>query len=328
MPADPIGVVRRELLVRHLDAWIPYALHRSRRATFVQAYDGPDAGLADAALRAFAGFADLMRGRRVAVLVLTADTDDLAVRLGQVQAELPAEVSVHPVPGGVDRLPVALRAAGAAGAPLLAYLDVRHGPTPPAATLAPVGAGRPAEVLLALGGPARTSWAGSPGESSGESAGSLGDWLAEATGLPLATEVELVAGGAGDPAGAAELLAFATSAGRRLDGFKDALWAVDEYAGVRYRDPADQEGHLLDISLDPHPGPLRRDLLARLEKVGRCSVTELRLFTATRTVYRAADTNRALTALLTAGQVTREPADGRLTGDVIVSPADGSGADV
>lgn len=323
MPADPIGVVKRELLVRQLDAWLPYALHRSRRATLALAHSGPDHGTVEAALRVVPDFADLLWGRRLAVLVLTGGI------LGGVPAGLPAElppgVTVHPVAGGVDRLPVALRAAGAAGAPLLAYLDAGHGPAPAAVTLAALATGRPAEVLLALGGPARDGWRRPPGPD-----GTPHRELAAETGLALATEVELVADGtaAQAPGGSgerSELVAFATSAGRRLEAFKDAMWAVDEYAGVRYRDPGDPVGHLLDISLSPHPGPLRRELLARLAEVGAATVAELREFTMTRTVYRAADANRVLTALVAAGQLGREPPHGRLGGDVVVARAGADG---
>lgn len=331
MPLDPIGAVRRELLVRHLEAWLPYALHRSRRATFVLACPGTDAGTAEAALRVLVEFADLLRGRRLAVLVLTEEVDALAVRLRAVQSELPAGVTVHPVPGGIDRLPVALRAASAAGAPVLAYLVAGHGPAPTSDALAALTSARPAEVMLALGARARAERGSrARAERDGRPGPDGSPWraMAEELGLSLVTEVELVAagpaGGPGDPE-TAELVVFATSAGRRLDAFKDAMWAVDEYAGVRYRDPGDPRGHLLDISSDPHPGPLRRGLLARLARVGPATVTELRQFTATRTVYRAADTNRALTALLTVGQVSRDPAHGRLAGDVLVTLVDAGG---
>ncbi len=77
----------------------------------------------------------------------------------------------------------------------------------------------------------------------------------------------------------------------------------------------------MDISLAPNPAPLRRELLAHLAAVGERSVTQLRHFTLTDTVYRAGDTNRALTALLTAGAVTRHPEQGRLAGDVLITPA-------
>ncbi|MFY1669868.1 hypothetical protein ACN27G_07885 [Plantactinospora sp. WMMB334] len=339
MSGDPIGVVKRELLVRQLDSWAPAALHRSRRATFVQAYAGDDGGAVEAALRVFADFADLLRGRRMTALSIgRLDDGSLAARHATVESELPAGLTAHLMPGGVDRLPVALKAAGAAGAPIFTYLDGAGGVVPDGgavpdggngaapegsgntgpeggsdggvpgrAVLAAVAAGRPGELLLALDPPA---WSGAD----------LRRRLTEA-GLPLVTEVELVtdAPARSEVLTRSEVLVFATAAGKRLDAFKNALWAVDEYAGVRYRDPGDPEGHLLDISLSPHPGPLRREILARLATVGAASVTELRQFTAERTVYRPADTNRVLTALLAAGLVSRDPEAGRLGGDVTIT---------
>src|SRR5207237_6032637 len=96
---------------------LPGALHRSRRATLALAYAGDDDGGAEAALRVVAGFTDRLRGRRLTVLVL-GESADLPARLGPVEATLPADVAVHVVPGRPDRLPVAVKAAGAAGAPL------------------------------------------------------------------------------------------------------------------------------------------------------------------------------------------------------------------
>ncbi|MFG2055256.1 hypothetical protein ACGFI9_14615 [Micromonospora sp. NPDC048930] len=287
--------VLRELLVRQLDHWLPGALHRSRRATLALAYAGNDSGGAEAALRVVAEFADRLRGRRLTVLVLAGGAE-LPARLGAAEAALPADVAVHVVPGHPDRLPVALKAAGAAGAPLLAVVD---GADPDPALLAAVAGGRPAELLLvtAPGGPVRPALT--------------------AAGFPLVTEVELVPADGGP----ARLLAYGTGSDKGLEALKDALWAVDEYAGVRYRDPADPAGRLLDISLAPDPGPLRRELLAELTRSGPRTVTELRRFAATSTVYRAADANRALTSLLASGAVTREPEHGRLGGDVVVSAA-------
>ncbi|HEY0698096.1 MAG TPA: hypothetical protein VGD43_09845 [Micromonospora sp.] len=299
MPTDPIGTVKRELLVRRLESWAPGALGRSRRLTFAQAYSGADQGAAEAALRVFVEYADRLRGRRVSVLTLAPAHDDLVTRLGAVEAELPAEVSVLLVPGPVDRLPVALRAAGAAGAPVLAYLDASDGPAPDPDALAAVAAARPGELLLALGPRAR--------------AGFDHRTALEAAGFPLVAGIELVAGDD------TQLLALGTSAGKALDAFKDALWEVDEFAGVRYRDPRDPHGHLLDIATEPHPGPLRRELLARLVRYGPDTVTELRRFTAAETAFRASDTNRALAGLLAAGQVSRSPEHGRLGGDVLIT---------
>jgi hypothetical protein len=283
------GVVR-ELLVRYLDAWTPGAVHGARGATFAHGWTGtPDAAATEAALRVFAEFADRLRGRRLTVLLVGPSAIEVARPLADIQAEIgtPPELSVHAVEGELDgNLPVALKAAGAAGAPLLAHLDGAG----PAAVQA-VAAGKPAEVLLVS-----------------SSTRELPD-----PPFPLTAHVELV----NDEA---RLVTFATTQGKSLEAFKNALWAVDEYAGVRYRDPRDPEGHLLDISLNPHPGPLRRELLAHLEAAGGRSVTDLRQFTLTHTVYRAADTVRVLTALLSAGAVTRTPERGRLSGDVVISP--------
>jgi hypothetical protein len=308
MSAAQIAAVRRELLVRYLDAWTPMALHRSRRVTFAQAYAGDDGGTPEATLRVFGEFADLLPGRRLTVVVVVATADaGLAGRLDAAQRELgtPPELGVHVVAGDFTRLPVVLAAAGAAGAPVLTVLDAADGPAPAPATLAALGVGRPAEVLLALGDRARAE---------------LDPRVAlRNCGYQLVTDVELV------DDGHAELVAFGTSSGKSLDAFKNAMWAVDEYAGVRYRDPRDPAGHLLDISLNPHPGPLRRELLAQLESAGRSTVTELRQFTTTETVYRAADTTRVLTALLSAGLIARNPAHGRLSGDVVITPVPAAG---
>jgi hypothetical protein len=285
-----IAGAMRELLVRYLDAWTPGAVHGARGATFAYGWAGtPDEATAEAALRVFAEFADRLRGRRLSVVLVGPAPGALAARLDAVQAELgtPPQLSVHPVDGPLDeRLPAALKASGAAGAPLLAFLD-GAGP----ASLAAAGAGKPAEVLLISG------------------TGEL-----PTPPMPLTAHVELVGGGDG-----ARLVTFATTAGKALEAFKNALWAVDEYAGVRYRDPRDPEGHLLDISLSPHPGPLRREILAHLGTAGARTVTELRQFTLTQTVYRASDTVRVLNALLAAGTVTRDPERGRLGGDVVIA---------
>lgn len=306
--AGPIDEVVRELLVRRLDAWGPAALQRSRRATFVQAFGGAGTGTAEAALRVFDEFTDLLRGRRLSVVTVAADAAALGPALDAVYRELdaPSTLGVHTLPGDLSAVPVALRAAEAAGAPVFGFLDATSGPGPAPAALAAVAGGKPGEVLMVLGPAARAGFAHR-------------DALA-AAGFPLVADVELV--GADDVV----LVVFATGQGKSLDAFKDAMWAVDEYAGVRYRDPRDPEAHLLDISLRPHPGPLRRELLAHLATVGSASVADLRRFTVSETVYRAADTTSVVTALLKAGHVTRTPEAGRLSGDVLIAKAQVAGS--
>jgi hypothetical protein len=286
--------VTKELLVRYLDTWTPGALHGAKRATFAQVWAGaPDVDAAEAALRVFAEFADRMRGRKLAVVLLAPSGPALLSRLDAVQKELdtPPALAVHAVDGSPEVLAAALKAAGAAGAPLFCAIDTDTVPPLDAVT-----AGRPAELLLVT--PA-------------------GGWIEQRKalrdkGFTLTTGVELVEGEA------ARLVCFATSSAKSLEAFKNALWALDEYAGVRYRDPTDPDQHLLDISLNPHPGPLRRELLAHLASVGECSVTDLRHFTLTDTIFRASDAVRAVTALVSAGTVVRTPERGRLSGDVLV----------
>jgi hypothetical protein len=290
-----IAGVTRELLVRYLETWAPAVLSGSRRATFALSWSGPaDIDTAEATLRVFAEFADLLGKRRLSIVVTAPETAELSDRLRRVVAELglPPALSVNAVAGHADALlPVALTAARAAGAPVLAYLETAG--EPPIATVA---AGKPAELLLATG---------------------AGGWPdcrenLRAAGFPVTAAVELVDGVD------TRLLAFATTALKHLEAFKNAMWAVDEYAGVRYRDPHDPDGHEMDISLNPHPGPLRRELLEYLASGTERSISELRHFTLTETVYRTSDATRVLTALLTAGTLTRTPERGRLSGDVMV----------
>jgi hypothetical protein len=175
--------------------------------------------------------------------------------------------------------------------PILAHLD---GPAP-APLLAALGAARDGELLLVtppVGGRARADL--------------------HAAGFGYVVAVELV-----DAAGTAQLLRFATSASRSLERFKDELWAVDQYAGIGYRDPAEPGTEPLEISYEPHPGPLRRALLAHL-RAGPRSVSELRELALAGTLYRPADVGRALSPLLARGEVTRAPERGRLTGATVI----------
>ena len=249
-------------------------------------------------MRVLAEQSDLVRGRELSMVATGDDLGALTGRLNALQqvSGAGAGLAVHTISGGTDgRLPVGLKAIGAQRVPLLGFLDAASASEPPApSTVAALTAGKPAEVLLVL----------APGEPAEP----------YRAGWPLFTQVELAVS---DEPG--ELLVFGATAGKSLESFKDALWAVDEFAGVRYRDPGDPDRHLLDISLSPHPGPLRRELLAHLERVGEATVTELRTFALTETVYRAADATRVLHALVDAGTVTRRPAHGRLGGDVVIS---------
>lgn len=298
MTNESVAAVKRELLVRHLEAWAPAALHRGRRVAYAHGYAGADGGAAaEEAIRVLADQPDLVRGRELSMVVVADDLAPIADRLARAQREAGAAAgfTVHTISGNTDeRLGVGLKALGVVRVPLLGYLDASTGEPPAPATVAALTAGKPAEVLLIL----------APGASA----------AAYRDGWPLFTEVELASG---EEAG--QVLAFGTTSGKSLEGFKDALWAVDEFAGVRYRDPGDPDRHLIDISLAPHPGPLRRELLAHLAEAGPRTVTELKTFALTETIYRAADVTRVLNLLADSGGVRRDPDHGRLGGDVVIS---------
>ncbi|GIJ79054.1 hypothetical protein SAMN05443287_101510 [Micromonospora phaseoli] len=283
----PTDAVAHELFLRHLDSWVPAALRRARRATVVLGYDGGDPRLAEETLRLAGEHATRLRGGRLTVLVLADGTEELPARLGTAEAGLPADVAVHLMPGDASRLPVALRAAGAAGAPVLSYLEV-DGPVNLAALTAAAATGRPAEALVVAG-------AGTP----------LRPALADA-GFPLTTDVELV--------DVDRRIGFGTGSDRSLEAIKESVWA----AGLRCRDP---QGLPLSPGPEVDPQPLGRALLDELTRHGPRTVTELRRFAVTGTAYRAVDAARALAALLDAGAVTRSPEHGRLGGDVLVTPA-------
>ncbi len=143
------GVVR-DILGRQLEAWLTRVVVRGRPSVVALAF-GQGALLAavdsaEAVLGVLAQHADRLRGRQLTVLVLADGNEELPARLGALEATLPAGVAVHLVPGGPARLPVAVKAAGAAGTPLLSYLD-GTGATDPA-VLAAGAAGRPGELLL------------------------------------------------------------------------------------------------------------------------------------------------------------------------------------
>jgi hypothetical protein len=290
----PHAAVKHELLVRYLDAWTPAALHRTKRATYVEG-DATDGEAAVAARRVFGEFADLLERQTLAVVVFGLDD-------GHVQAVTDRLASVGEAPAGLVVVPAVGVAAleeavaRATGGPILAWFDWSGPAAPDLEAISIVARCPSSEVLLALSG------SGAPHESA----------LHEA-GLELTARVELV-----DRDGVAEQLVFATSSLKALERFKDELWALDEYAGIRYRDPADAEGTLLDISLQPNLGPLRRALVEHLRRAGQVTVASLRGWALRESIYRPADATRAVQTLVASGVAIRTPAGGRLSPDTLI----------
>ena len=280
---DPHTAVIRELLVRYLDAWTPVVLRSQRRATYIEAGRGD---FARDALRVFGEFADKLAGHHLDVVLLRATADGLTA---------PPGLSVRTVQD-----PAELTVTG----PMLAHLDGTANGTldEPAlwrlvAALAP---GKAREVLLTLP------------RAAAERVSAYRTRLHEA-GLRNAVAVELA-----DDNGHTRLLLFGTGDDKHLAVFKNELWAADEFAGIRYRDPHDAEHTPIDISLTPQLHPLRQVLLAELARRGSATVADLQRHTLRETIYRAEDAVRTLTSAAAAGAITREPPKGRITPRTVV----------
>jgi len=279
------AAVKHELLVRYLDAWTPAALSGHKRVTYVE---DPPGESALAAARVFGEFADKMRGRAFTMVLAAPYVDRARTVLEEYGS--PAALTVHPLDGPVLD---GLRDAHAMGAPIFAWFD---GPTP-TDVLSTLAANKGAEILL--GSAAATI----------EAATHL-----RSAGLRQTARVDLV-----DKSGASESLVFGTASDKALEKFKDELWALDEYAGIRLRDPGDAEGTLLDIRVQPNLAPLRRALAARLAADGPATLAELRVWTVHETIFRQADATKAVQAMVTAGGVARTPPGGRLSVDTVLA---------
>ncbi len=277
---DPHLAVKREVLVRYLDAWTPVALRSQRGATYVES--GAAEFVVDA-FRVFGESADRMDDGHHLDMVLVGT----AVELG----ERPEGLTVRTLTDPAD-----LKVTG----PVLAHLDA-VAEADAWRLVDQLGKGKGREVLLSL--PAV------------EQAADYCDRLHD-KGLTCTVAVELV-----DDDGHAELLLFATADSKHLAIFKNELWAADEFAGIRYRDPHDTEHALVDISLTPQLLPLRRVLLAELARRGPTTVADLQQHTLMETIYRPADAVNALTSAAAKGAITKEPEKGRLTPKTIVSAA-------
>lgn len=306
MAPPPLGgphtAIKRELLIRVLERWLPTALHGTRRTTYLDCY--ATGSSVAAALPVFADLGSLLTERRLGIVLVAAHGDDLRLttRVAALRQRIPTPpgASVQIVPTAEEgRLPaLRLPPDGA----VLVHLDAAGARvTPDPADLAWLVSGRRTQGLLVLGGP-------TPHDP--EEVERYRGILAGPAGA-LVAGVELVAAG-----GQTEVVLFRTATVAGLEVFKDALWALDEYAGVRLRDPRDTEHALVDIALSPQPGPLRRAVLRHLAEVGARTVADLRGFALAETIYRAADVVPALTSMVAAGTVRREPGRGRLTNDV------------
>lgn len=140
-------------------------------------------------------------------------------------------------------------------------------------------------------------------------------------GFPFVLTFELVGSN-----GHSLFLVFGTTHVRGLQKMKEAMWEVDPIQGVQYRDPADPEQQLLDIELEPHTEPLRRELLQFLRQADgqSASVGDLRRFALYQTVYKESQVKPVLDKLVDMGLAVGDGTDGhvRLGGNIRLTAAD------
>ena len=139
-------------------------------------------------------------------------------------------------------------------------------------------------------------------------------------GFPFVLTFELA-----DGKGHSLFLVFGTTHVRGLQKMKEAMWEVDPVQGIKYRDPADPDQQLLDVELEPHTEPLRRELHRHLRQAPghTASVGDLRRFALYQTVYKESQVKPVLDQLVEQGLATGDGGGGqlRLGGDVRLTAA-------
>ncbi|WP_129670233.1 three-Cys-motif partner protein TcmP [Phytoactinopolyspora endophytica] len=130
----------------------------------------------------------------------------------------------------------------------------------------------------------------------------------QAAGFPFVLDFELV-----DTRGQSLFLVFGTTHPKGLTKMKEAMWEVDDIAGVGYRDPRDPSQETLAIELEPHTAPLKRLILDHLNILPghRSPIHELRKFALYNTVFKESQAMSVVRDLVSSGLLMR--ADGEAT---------------
>lgn len=127
-------------------------------------------------------------------------------------------------------------------------------------------------------------------------------------GFPYVLDFELI-----DKRGQSLFLVFGTTHPKGLTKMKEAMWEVDDAAGVGYRDPRDPNQETLTIEFEPNTAPLKRLVLDHLRNVpeGRSAIYELRRFALYNTVFKESQAMSVVRELVVTGHLVR--ADGAPT---------------
>lgn len=334
---DKHTAAKHQLLRRYLNALLPIQLTHKPRITYAEGFSGPgvysggEPGSPIVALECFAAHAQIFEPSRLkaADVILIEENPRRAQRLteelaqNQTRLRLPPNVRVHPPTVGdcVSLLADKLNEVGAWGNPLFAFLDSFGGPDIPLSLVKQLAVSRYSEVLLtfapsflvrhggdsvhtakgdeAFGG---THWQGVFAEPSENKFGHLVE--AYKTSLKNAGYEHSLAFVMVDEGGRQVVLLFGTNHPKGIEKMKDAMWGVDPVHGIRYRDPADPDQTLLDITLEPDLAPLRTILLRRIAQ-GPLSLENLRNYTNESTVYRSTHARTTALKLLSDSAISK-----------------------
>lgn len=110
-----------------------------------------------------------------------------------------------------------------------------------------------------------------------------------------------------DQRGHSLFLVFGTTHKKGLIKMKEAMWEVDDVAGVGYRDPRDPHQQTLAIELEPNTAPLRR-LIAdhlRTQPDQRSPILELREFALYNTVFKESQVMPVVREMIARNELTR-----------------------
>lgn len=319
---EPHTLAKHALYREYLGKWIPIMVQGAWKGdmTYAEGFAGPGVykdgspGSPVIALRALLDRQQL-RGRFPAARFLFVDLDPRCTKLLEQTLQAAAnavpldQLAQHNIHVAVRTGPCEpnlvelLTEQGAWGRPMLVVLDTWGGAVP-ADLVKRVAANPSSEVVITIQPQYFSRFAGAEQVVHGDRVFGHTAWR-EVAGLPAdqkarwvlqryretltdagfthVLDFELI-----DSRGQALYLVFGTSHDQGLRKMKEAMWDVDDVAGVGYRDPRDPDQQTLAIELEPQTAPLRRLLRDYLtaQPDRAATVVDLRAFAFYRTVYK------------------------------------------
>lgn len=346
---DPHTEAKHQVLAGYFDAWYPIMLRTWPRLTIFEGYAGPgehttgEEGSPIIALRRLLIRPELVDLGKQVRFVFVEKRDDRLKHLRELVAEKfpdrPSHIRVDFVLGSCEEVwKDSLTDAGAWGFPIFANLDP-FGPAVPFSLVERVGGNGASEVLVTFMSDYLRRFASVEALDDGDRQFGGRNWrkvveLADPQQKELFLVAEyqetLVRAGfklsapfrLSDEGGHSFYVIFATGHRRGLERMKDSMWKIDPARGIQFRDTTDANQGVLDFGkLDPDLSALERRLKGRLSEVAPKALTadELRDFALLETGFRSPHATRAIRTMLDAGELSRNPKKGQLSGKISIS---------